>query len=234
MGKKDDPLAVVDPRAQVYGVKNLRVVDASAFPLLPPGHPQSTVYALAEKIACDIAGNCGRPPVYPTNPMNSTYPVSREVQEETKLMLCLGFMGDGDHGPRLADDDDLELRVEYLGTYPRWCFIALAVDCALSMVSSPSKAGDASAGQTIPPSPIVATEQKTGSAVRGASLLIILQVASRAITFVANQLLLRFLTASCWASLHSWKSTISPCCSSREKACALLSSGRERARAGRL
>ncbi|KAI0506024.1 Rft-1-domain-containing protein [Xylaria bambusicola] len=36
---------------------------------------------------------------------------------------------------------------------------------------------------------------KTGSAVRGASLLIILQIASRAVTFLANQLLLRFLTA---------------------------------------
>jgi choline dehydrogenase len=32
----------------------VRVVDASAFPLLPPGHPQATVYALAEKIAADI------------------------------------------------------------------------------------------------------------------------------------------------------------------------------------
>ncbi|KAI1419291.1 oligosaccharide translocation protein RFT1, variant [Xylaria sp. FL1777] len=39
------------------------------------------------------------------------------------------------------------------------------------------------------------TTTKTGSAVRGASLLILLQVASRAITFLANQLLLRFLTA---------------------------------------
>lgn len=39
----------------------------------------------------------------------------------------------------------------------------------------------------------MASEQ--GSAVRGASLLIVLQVVSRAITFVANQLLLRFLTA---------------------------------------
>ncbi|KAK6214186.1 hypothetical protein LQW54_004612 [Pestalotiopsis sp. IQ-011] len=34
-----------------------------------------------------------------------------------------------------------------------------------------------------------------GSAVRGASLLIILQIVSRAITFIVNQLLLRFLTA---------------------------------------
>lgn len=54
MGKPDDPQAVVDTRARVYGVQGLRVVDASAFPILPPGHPQSTVYMLAEKIAADI------------------------------------------------------------------------------------------------------------------------------------------------------------------------------------
>lgn len=43
MGRRDDPGAVVDSQTRVYGVKNLRVVDASAFPLLPPGHPQSAV-----------------------------------------------------------------------------------------------------------------------------------------------------------------------------------------------
>ncbi|EAT76545.1 hypothetical protein HBH56_228350 [Parastagonospora nodorum] len=58
MGKKEDKMAVVDSKARVFGVENLRVVDASAFPLLPPGHPQSTIYALAEKIAAEIiAGN---------------------------------------------------------------------------------------------------------------------------------------------------------------------------------
>lgn len=51
MGKASDSMAVVDNLARVFGVEGLRVVDASAFPLLPPGHPQSTVYALAEKIA---------------------------------------------------------------------------------------------------------------------------------------------------------------------------------------
>ncbi|KAF2803922.1 alcohol oxidase [Mytilinidion resinicola] len=54
MGKSGDPKAVVDSTAKVFGVKGLRVVDASIFPLLPPGHPQSTCYALGEKIADDI------------------------------------------------------------------------------------------------------------------------------------------------------------------------------------
>lgn len=54
MGKKEDRMAVVDSKARVFGVTGLRVVDASAFALLPPGHPQSTIYALAEKIAAGI------------------------------------------------------------------------------------------------------------------------------------------------------------------------------------
>jgi choline dehydrogenase len=43
MGKPSDPNAVVDSQARVFGVQCLRVVDASAFPLLPPGHPVATV-----------------------------------------------------------------------------------------------------------------------------------------------------------------------------------------------
>ncbi|OJJ75712.1 hypothetical protein ASPBRDRAFT_203452 [Aspergillus brasiliensis CBS 101740] len=54
MGRKEDPMAVVDSSARVYGVQRLRVVDASSFPFLPPGAPQSTVYAFAEKIAEEI------------------------------------------------------------------------------------------------------------------------------------------------------------------------------------
>jgi choline dehydrogenase len=46
-----DEMDVVDSEAKVFGVDGLRVVDASIFPFLPPGHPQSTIYALAEKIA---------------------------------------------------------------------------------------------------------------------------------------------------------------------------------------
>jgi choline dehydrogenase len=43
MGKQEDAMAVVDPQARVYGVQGLRVVDASALPILPPGHPTSTI-----------------------------------------------------------------------------------------------------------------------------------------------------------------------------------------------
>ncbi|KAL8861945.1 MAG: hypothetical protein Q9178_001815 [Gyalolechia marmorata] len=54
MGTSRDRTAVVDSRARVFGVTGLRVVDASAFPLTPPGHPMSSVYMFAEKIAESI------------------------------------------------------------------------------------------------------------------------------------------------------------------------------------
>lgn len=40
---------VIDERLRVYGVKRLRVVDASIMPLQISGHLQATVYAIAEK-----------------------------------------------------------------------------------------------------------------------------------------------------------------------------------------
>jgi choline dehydrogenase len=43
MGVEGDRMAVLDSEARVFGVKGLRVVDSSSFPLLVPGHPQSTV-----------------------------------------------------------------------------------------------------------------------------------------------------------------------------------------------
>ncbi|RYP76379.1 hypothetical protein DL771_001818 [Monosporascus sp. 5C6A] len=42
---------VVNTELKVYGVQNLRIVDSSVVPLLPPGNLQSTVYAVAEKAA---------------------------------------------------------------------------------------------------------------------------------------------------------------------------------------
>ncbi|KAJ5346410.1 GMC oxidoreductase [Penicillium brevicompactum] len=47
MGLENDTHAVLDSNNRVRGVHRLRVVDASAFPVLPPGHPQSTVCEFA-------------------------------------------------------------------------------------------------------------------------------------------------------------------------------------------
>lgn len=58
MGRSDDVNAVVDSHAKVIGVQGLRVVDASAFPLLPPGHPQATVckftFSFPPLLACRV------------------------------------------------------------------------------------------------------------------------------------------------------------------------------------
>ncbi|KAL9616348.1 MAG: hypothetical protein Q9160_008768 [Pyrenula sp. 1 TL-2023] len=51
MGPPSDPKAVVSTTGLVYGVTGLRVVDASTFPLAPPGHCQATV--------CNCAAGCG-------------------------------------------------------------------------------------------------------------------------------------------------------------------------------
>ncbi|KAK5659511.1 hypothetical protein OQA88_713 [Cercophora sp. LCS_1] len=47
---------VVDSELRVYGVKGVRVVDASLLPLVPVAHTQVTMYAVAEKAADIIRG----------------------------------------------------------------------------------------------------------------------------------------------------------------------------------
>ncbi|KAF2847819.1 GMC oxidoreductase [Plenodomus tracheiphilus IPT5] len=54
MGRANSTDTVVDSHARVLGTEGLRVVDASILPILPPGHPVATIYAIAEKIAADI------------------------------------------------------------------------------------------------------------------------------------------------------------------------------------
>lgn len=48
MGPKDDQNAVVDPKLQVYGIKNLRVIDSSIMPVVVRGNTNAPTYMIAE------------------------------------------------------------------------------------------------------------------------------------------------------------------------------------------
>ncbi|KAK1580092.1 oxidoreductase [Colletotrichum navitas] len=56
MEADDDETAVVDTRGRVRGVKGLRVGDASAFAILPPGYPMATTCTLRQSLC--IYSNC--------------------------------------------------------------------------------------------------------------------------------------------------------------------------------
>lgn len=56
IGPDGDPLAVCDGAGRVRGFGNLVVGDASLFPSIPRGMIIMSVYAVAEKIAADLAG----------------------------------------------------------------------------------------------------------------------------------------------------------------------------------
>lgn len=71
MGAEDDPMAVVDAQTRVFGVDNLRVVDASVFPSIVSGNLNAPTLMMAEKAADSILGKSPLPkehvPVYGTS-----------------------------------------------------------------------------------------------------------------------------------------------------------------------
>ncbi|HEY0856574.1 MAG TPA: GMC oxidoreductase, partial [Albitalea sp.] len=60
MGPASDPLAVVDARLRVHGLRGLRVVDASIMPTITSGNTNSPVLMIAERAATWIAEDATR------------------------------------------------------------------------------------------------------------------------------------------------------------------------------
>ena len=68
MGSEDDPMTVFNNKTEVFGVENLRIVDASIMPSVVSGNINGPVIMIAEKAADIILGNPllpkSRAPVY--------------------------------------------------------------------------------------------------------------------------------------------------------------------------
>jgi len=67
MGRRDDPMAVVDGEARVIRIDGLRVVDSSIMPSITTGNLNAPTIMLAEKLADHILGK----PVLPSASVNS-------------------------------------------------------------------------------------------------------------------------------------------------------------------
>jgi choline dehydrogenase len=62
MGRRDDPMAVVDPEARVIGLESLRVIDSSIMPSITTGNLNAPTIMLAEKLADSVRGIAPLPP----------------------------------------------------------------------------------------------------------------------------------------------------------------------------
>lgn len=62
MGRRDDPMAVVDPEARVIGVDGLRVADSSIFPRIANGNLNAPSIMVGEKASDYILGRTPLPP----------------------------------------------------------------------------------------------------------------------------------------------------------------------------
>jgi choline dehydrogenase len=61
MGRRDDPMAVVDPECRVIGVDGLRVADSSIFPQVTNGNLNAPSIMVGEKAADHILGRAQLP-----------------------------------------------------------------------------------------------------------------------------------------------------------------------------
>jgi choline dehydrogenase len=64
MGRRDDPMAVVDSECRVIGVEGLRLADSSIFPRITNGNLNGPSIMVGEKAADHILG---RAPLAPLN-----------------------------------------------------------------------------------------------------------------------------------------------------------------------
>jgi choline dehydrogenase len=62
LGRRDDPLAVVDPEARVIGVEGLRVADSSIVPRITNGNLNAPSIMVGEKVADHVLGRTPLPP----------------------------------------------------------------------------------------------------------------------------------------------------------------------------
>ena len=65
IGRRDDPLAVVDPEARVIGVEGLRVADSSVFPQITNGNLNAPSIMVGEKVADHVLGRTRAAPRQP-------------------------------------------------------------------------------------------------------------------------------------------------------------------------
>jgi choline dehydrogenase len=70
MGSSNDPQAVVDPELRVYGVKNLRVVDASIMPVIPSANTNAPTIMIGEKASDLIKMAHTKPTDYHNKPLS--------------------------------------------------------------------------------------------------------------------------------------------------------------------
>jgi choline dehydrogenase len=76
LGRRDDPLAVVDPEARVIGVEGLRVADSSIIPEITNGNLNAPSIMVGEKVADHVLGRAPLPRSDGQPWINPRWPIS--------------------------------------------------------------------------------------------------------------------------------------------------------------